>query len=124
MGNCAITLREGLQCPYGSVFMKSLGYANSYVWGGALSMDDELPTMCIFEAPANNVAYQHYKEKFEGVALTSLYVRSILTVGNYDYVQTFELEPDGKFNFYKQAALLARSTPLIHRPPPLPAQLL
>jgi len=102
MGNCAITLREGLQCPYGSVFMKSLGYANSYVWGGALSMDDELPTMCIFEAPANNVAYQHYKEKFEGVALTSLYVRSILTVGNYDYVQTFELEPDGKFNFYKQ----------------------
>ena len=52
MGNCATTLREGLQCPEGSVFLNSLGYDRMYVWGNAMAPEDDRPTMCIFEAPA------------------------------------------------------------------------
>jgi hypothetical protein len=87
MGNCATTLREGLQCPHGSVFLYNLGYDESYVWGNALAADHERPTMCIFEAPDNEALFQHAQEYYEGLPGSSLYVRNVLTVGNYDYTQ-------------------------------------
>lgn len=117
MGNCATTLREGLQCPHGSVFLYNLGcvramaarlvrssarwrarrhrhatlctlrYDDTYVWGNALAADQERPTMCIFEAPDNEALFQHAKEYYEGLPGSSLYVRNVLTVGNYDYTQ-------------------------------------
>lgn len=95
MGNCATTLRAGLQCPQGAKFMYSLGYDKTYVWGNALAADHEAPTMCVFEGPANDILFQHAKMKYEGLPATSLYVRNVLTVGNYDYVQTFRADLDG-----------------------------
>jgi len=59
-------------------------------------------TMCIFEAPNSNVLYQRAQTKYEGLPATSLHVRSILTVGNYDYIQTFKADLDGAFHFYKE----------------------
>jgi Cu2+-containing amine oxidase len=94
MGNCATTLREGLQCPHGSVFLYGLGYDDSYVWGNALALDQERPTMCVFEAPDNEALFQHAKEVYEGLPGSSLYVRNILTVGNYDYTQVRGMPAD------------------------------
>lgn len=87
MGNCASTLREGLQCPHGSVFLYSLGYDDNYRRGNALALDQERPTMCIFEAPDNEALFQHAQEYYEGLPGSSLFVRNVLTVGNYDYTQ-------------------------------------
>eukprot|EP00962_Isochrysis_galbana_P015102 scaffold4331_cov129-Isochrysis_galbana.AAC.3 len=125
MGNCATTLREGLQCPHGSVFLYNLGcvramaarlvrssarwrarphrratlctlrYDDTYVWGNALAADQERPTMCIFEAPDNEALFQHAKEYYEGLPGSSLYVRNVLTVGNYDYTQVSAGSPRG-----------------------------
>ena len=97
MGNCATTLREGLQCPEGSVFLYSLGYDNMYVWGNAMSMEDNKPTMCVFEAPENEALFQHAREYYEGLPASSLFVRNVLTVGNYDYTQVC-VPPMGNVN--------------------------
>lgn len=102
MGNCATRLRPGLQCPENAVFFKSLGYDYSYVWGNSLSMDDEMETMCVFEAPENEALFQHARDPHEGLPASSLFVRAVLTVGNYDYTQTFKVKEDGEFEWYKE----------------------
>lgn len=43
--------------------------------------------MCIFEAPDNKALFQHAQMRYEGLPQTALYVRTVLTVGNYDYTQ-------------------------------------
>jgi len=102
MGNCATTLRAGLQCPHQAVFMYGLGYDSGYVWGGDLTLDAEAPTICVFEAPDNEALFQHAQEKYEGLSKSALYVRGVFTVGNYDYTQTLKLYQDGAFDFFKQ----------------------
>jgi hypothetical protein len=102
MGNCATRLRPGLQCPENAVFFKSLGYDDSYVWGNSLDMDDEMETMCVFEAPENEALFQHARDPHEGLPASSLFVRAVLTVGNYDYTQTFKVKEDGEFEWYKE----------------------
>lgn len=58
--------------------------------------------MCIFEAPTNKAYHQHAQMGYEGIPGSTLMVRSVLTVGNYDYTQTFEVELDGKFHWHKE----------------------
>jgi len=103
MGNCATALHAGLQCPLeGTTMLYSLGYTRSYVWGNALKPEDNEPTMCVFEGPENEALFQHTKAFYEGLPATSLYVRSVLTVGNYDYTQTFKVSEDGSFHWTKE----------------------
>jgi len=101
MGNCATTLKVGLQCPEQSVFLPSLGYDSGYVWGGALEGSETPMATCIFEAPDNEALFQHAQMRYEGLPSTSLTVRTVLTVGNYDYTQTFKLKADGTFELGK-----------------------
>eukprot|EP00967_Tisochrysis_lutea_P035003 scaffold41855_cov31-Tisochrysis_lutea.AAC.5 len=103
MGNCATTLKPGLQCPEEAIFLPNLGYDSGYVWGGELNEAAENPyALCIFEAPDNKPLFQHAQMRYEGIPQTSLYVRTILTVGNYDYLQTFKVRPDGDFELNKE----------------------
>ena len=53
MGNCATTLKPGLQCPDEAVYLPALGYDSGYVWGGALEGAETDKAICIFEAPKN-----------------------------------------------------------------------
>ena len=65
-------------------------------------MDDEMETMCVFEAPENEALFQHARDPHEGLPASSLFVRAVLTVGNYDYTQTFKVKEDGEFEWYKE----------------------
>ena len=102
MGNCATTLKTGLQCPDEAVYLPSLGYDSGYVWGGALEGSETDKAVCIFEAPKNRALYQHAQMRYEGMPDSALYVRTVLTVGNYDYTQTFEVNLDGSFHWNKE----------------------
>ena len=92
MGNCATTLKTGLQCPDEAVYLPALGYDSGYVWGGALEGSETDKAICIFEAPKNRALYQHAQMRYEGMPDSALYVRTVLTVGNYDCT-LLRLEP-------------------------------
>ena len=100
MGNCATTLKVGLQCPDEAIFLPAMGYDSGYIWGGAMGETDK--AICIFEAPKNKALYQHAQMRYEGMPDSSLMVRTVLTVGNYDYTQTFELGLTGDFHWHKE----------------------
>jgi primary-amine oxidase len=80
-----------------------LGYDSDYIWGEELTADSENAyAMCIFEAPDNKALFQHAQMRYEGLPQTALYVRTVLTVGNYDYTQTFKVRLDGDFEINKE----------------------
>jgi primary-amine oxidase len=82
-GLFATPLRAGVDCPAHATFA-----------GGTLALDDGAPVpfenaFCLFERYAGDVAWRHAEflnETYEGRPKTDLVVRSIATVGNYDYV--------------------------------------
>lgn len=82
-GLFATKLRPGVDCPTTAVLT-----------GGTIAMDDGSPApfegvFCLFERYAGDIAWRHSEflnETYEGRPKTDLVVRSIATVGNYDYV--------------------------------------
>jgi primary-amine oxidase len=82
-GLLSSALRAGVDCPATAVFT-----------GGTIAIDDGVGApyenvFCLFERSAGDVAWRHSEflnETYEGRAKVDLVVRSIATVGNYDYV--------------------------------------
>lgn len=90
LGFLASQLRQGQDCPIASAY---LSFNMASTLGDVSSFRN---AMCIFERNTGNPEFRHRGE--DGLALmqTELVVRSIPTVGNYDYVIDMIFTPSGR----------------------------
>jgi primary-amine oxidase len=92
LGYLSSSLRPGVDCPYSSFFV-DLTYPNDV--GGTFVRDRAL---CLFERPTGDPAWRHAVgggKTVHGEPQVELVVRSIPTLGNYDYVIDYVFSPQG-----------------------------
>ncbi|CAK9170807.1 unnamed protein product [Ilex paraguariensis] len=94
-GQSAVSLKPMEDCPAHAVFM------DGYYAGGDGKPIKISNVFCIFEQHAGNVLWRHTESAIPGEVITevrgevSLVVRSVSTVGNYDYMMDWEFKPSG-----------------------------
>ncbi|CAK9139674.1 unnamed protein product [Ilex paraguariensis] len=94
-GQSAVSLKPMEDCPAHAVFMDGY-YAGQD--GKPVKISN---VFCIFEQHAGNVLWRHTETGIPGEVITevrgevSLMVRSVSTVGNYDYMLNWEFKPSG-----------------------------
>jgi len=95
MGSTLTSLQPGVDCPADARFMDVTipdDAANAALRPAAL---------CVFERPTGAPAYRH---QTSGRLETELVLRSISTIGNYDYIIDYVLGADGSMRFHVYAA--------------------
>jgi primary-amine oxidase len=105
LGTSVGTLVEGFDCPWGSTFL-NLTY---HSYNTTVVNEDSL---CIFEADMNFPLSRHRAadsndygfSKFGTVKGAALIVRSIATVGNYDYMFDYSFHMDGSLEVIVRAS--------------------
>ena len=106
MGRMAVALQPGLDCP-----------ANAVFFDAAFADDQGKPytqanAACLFERYAGDIAWRHYDSvtgQNEVRIQTDLVLRSISSVGNYDYIFDWIFRQDGTIKI----ALGATGIPLV-----------
>jgi primary-amine oxidase len=103
MGTTITSLIEGADCPFGARLMPAVvpdELANTNVTRGAA---------CVFVRAPSTPVWRHAGEAVEG---TELVLRSVSTVGNYDYITDVVFGVDGSIQFDIAAAgiVLQRAT--------------
>ena len=106
MGRMAVALQPGLDCPANAVFFDT-----------AFADDQGKPytqanAACLFERYAGDIAWRHYDSvtgQDEVRKQTDLVLRSISSVGNYDYIFDWIFRQDGTIKI----ALGATGIPLV-----------
>ena len=95
LGYLSSSLRAGVDCPETAI-MVDLTYPNDV--GGTYVRPRAL---CVFERPTGNPAWRHYSsgsKTVSGRPETELVVRSIPTLGNYDYIVDYVFTQRGNIN--------------------------
>ncbi|KAJ8601827.1 hypothetical protein CTAYLR_009059 [Chrysophaeum taylorii] len=101
MGSSVVSLYEDIDCPDGSLFLDAISGPESG-WE-AYTIEN---AVCIFEAPQSYPLFRHAPgyDDFNGLPSTILVVRSVITIGNYDYVQDATFFLDGRMTMAKSAS--------------------
>jgi primary-amine oxidase len=92
LGYLMSTLAPGIDCPASAYFI-DLTYPNDV--GGSYT---KARALCIFERPTGDPAWRHYssgRKTVIGESQLELVVRTIPTLGNYDYVIDYVFDPSG-----------------------------
>ncbi len=92
IGRLATPLVAGLDCPVNAEFFHAY-FADD--WGNSYEHQN---AVCIFERKPNQLAWRHYEAfggRQHGEQLTELVVRTIASVGNYDYGFDWIFRRDG-----------------------------
>lgn len=83
-------MKPGLDCPVHSTWFHSLSAGET----GAPKLESNMA--CLFERHLENPAWRHSEEgEIFGRPSRQLVLRSVATIGNYDYVMDWRFEPDG-----------------------------
>jgi len=105
-GSLVVGLTPNVDCPAHASFLSRgvTGGATGTRPSGTFS-----DSVCVFETPEGAPLYRHFTDPTpqanrNGVPSSLLTVRSIMTVGNYDYVQTAQFYLDGKLKYKKSAS--------------------
>lgn len=101
MGGDVVPLYEDIDCPDGAIYMTAITGPNY----GDIAYTTER-AVCIFEAPQNYPLFRHAPayDEYAGLPSTILVVRSVITIGNYDYVQDCTFFLDGRLSVAKSAS--------------------
>ena len=92
LGYLMSSLAPGIDCP-ASAYYIDLTYPNDV--GGSYT---KRRALCIFERPTGDPAWRHYssgRNAVQGEPQLELVVRTIPTLGNYDYVIDYVFDPSG-----------------------------
>ena len=105
-------LKPGIDCPSHATFLNAPIWLWEHEPGGAIDMDSDVgrarsyKAFCIFEEDAASSHWRHLQlidKKIGGVPSSTLVVRAVTAVGNYDYVTEYRFGLDGsikvKFDF-------------------------
>ncbi|KAL3727301.1 hypothetical protein ACJRO7_032095 [Eucalyptus globulus] len=98
-GLSAVSLQPRVDCPDNAVFMDGF-YAGQD--GTPVKITN---VTCVFEKYAGNIMWRHTEVGIPDVTIrevrsdVSLVVRSVSTVGNYDYILDWEFKPSGAIKF-------------------------
>ena len=107
-GSTMETLVEGIDCPAGSMYFDS-NVNNAGAWGLYNDAGSTSNALCAFERPNGAPIFRHSKQpsayaQYKGLPQTDLVVRSIMRVGNYDYIVDYVFSLDGKIEASKSAS--------------------
>ncbi|XP_030548163.2 primary amine oxidase-like isoform X1 [Rhodamnia argentea] len=98
-GLSSVPLQPGADCPENAVFMDGF-------YAGQDGIPVKIPNVtCVFEKYAGNIMWRHTEVEIPDEPITevrsdvSLVVRSVSTVGNYDYILDWEFKPSGAIKF-------------------------
>lgn len=92
LGYLMSSLAPGIDCPASAYFI-DLTYPNDV--GGSYT---KARALCVFERPTGDPAWRHYssgRNAVTGQPQLELVVRTIPTLGNYDYVIDYVFDPSG-----------------------------
>ncbi|XP_039155989.1 primary amine oxidase [Eucalyptus grandis] len=98
-GLSAVSLQSGVDCPNNAIFMDGF-YAGQD--GTPVKISN---VTCVFEKYAGNIMWRHTEIGISDETIrevrsdVSLVVRSVSTVGNYDYILDWEFKPSGSIKF-------------------------
>lgn len=97
------SLEPGVDCPEGAHYLQSTTWYKMTKGGGAVAdatQARELTTVCIFEWQEDHTVWRHMVNsdppKVHGLVRGTIVVRSITTVGNYDYITDLKFREDGE----------------------------
>ncbi|KAL3727302.1 hypothetical protein ACJRO7_032096 [Eucalyptus globulus] len=98
-GLSAVSLQPGVDCPNNAIFIDGF-YAGQD--GTPVKISN---VTCVFEKYAGNIMWRHTETEISDETIrevrsdVSLVVRSVSTVGNYDYILDWEFKPSGSIEF-------------------------
>lgn len=95
LGYLVSSMKPGVDCPKNAFFVDLL-YPSDH--GGVYKAPRAL---CIFERAVGDPAFRHYdvtNQSVEGVPEIELVVRTMPTIGNYDYISDFIFQSRGNIN--------------------------
>ncbi|WVZ62620.1 hypothetical protein U9M48_012348 [Paspalum notatum var. saurae] len=116
LGTAASSLQPGADCPDNAVYMDAY-----YADGDGMPVKVENAT-CVFERYAGDVAWRHTEAALPGQVVTevrpdaTLVVRTVATVGNYDYTLDWEFKTAGSIKCVVSLSgiLEMKATPYTH----------
>eukprot|EP01025_Chloroclados_australasicus_P041422 TRINITY_DN4386_c1_g1_i3.p1 TRINITY_DN4386_c1_g1~~TRINITY_DN4386_c1_g1_i3.p1 ORF type:complete len:942 (+),score=92.97 TRINITY_DN4386_c1_g1_i3:198-3023(+) len=95
MGMTTNALKHGVDCPEtAAYFTQTKLYSNGAVWA-------DVDVVCMFEADMAETEWRHTHSgatKLEGIRRTELVIRSISTIGNYDYIYDIRFKLDASID--------------------------
>ncbi|KAF4124299.1 primary-amine oxidase [Geosmithia morbida] len=112
MGAAASPLIEGFDCPFGSTFWNISHFATNRTF--------TIPrALCIFEHDSGHPLSRHDAGEHNGwgfeslgvVKSSALSLRYIATIGNYDYIFTYDFAQDGAIHISVRASGYLQSSP-------------
>ena len=98
------SLEVGVDCPEGATYVEATTFFQMDVGGTATADPTEAfvfyPT-CVFEFTEDHTIWRHMendgpRSAVRGLERRTLVVRSIATVGNYDYITDYKFREDGE----------------------------
>ncbi|NXN99387.1 AOC2 oxidase, partial [Rhinopomastus cyanomelas] len=108
MGRYASPLVRGIDCPYTATYVDTQALSDALVPGRRRA------SLCVFEQNLGSPLRRHYSDLqslyYGGLASSALVIRSIVTVGNYDYVWDFLFYQNGALEGKVQATGYASSS--------------
>mmetsp|Transcript_61826 Transcript_61826/g.109793 ORF Transcript_61826/g.109793 Transcript_61826/m.109793 type:complete len:750 (-) Transcript_61826:290-2539(-) len=101
------SLEPGVDCPAGAHFLKASSWYH-FLRGGGAESDVTKPfafrPICIFEFDEDHTIWRHMQNdrapNVHGLLRKTVVVRSICTVGNYDYLSDIKLREDGEIEVH------------------------
>eukprot|EP01023_Acetabularia_acetabulum_P004083 TRINITY_DN11717_c1_g1_i1.p1 TRINITY_DN11717_c1_g1~~TRINITY_DN11717_c1_g1_i1.p1 ORF type:complete len:947 (-),score=198.93 TRINITY_DN11717_c1_g1_i1:162-3002(-) len=95
MGMTTNALKHGLDCPESAIyFTQTKLYSNGAVWA-------DVDVICMFEADMAETEWRHTHaaaQELVGIRRTELVIRSISTIGNYDYIYDIRFKLDASID--------------------------
>ncbi|KAM3707336.1 hypothetical protein ACJW31_02G017400 [Castanea mollissima] len=99
LGLSTVSLQQHTDCPANAIFMDGY-HANQD--GEPVKVSN---AFCVFERYAGDIAWRHTESAISGEMITevrpgvSLIVRTVSTIGNYDYIMDWEFKKSGSIKF-------------------------
>jgi len=105
------SLEPGVDCPEGAHFLSAVNWA-SLMDGGNAELDpsgaEHFWPICVFEWTEDHEIWRHMQNSnppdVRGLFRRTVIVRSIATVGNYDYITDIKLREDGEIDVHTRFA--------------------
>nr|XP_056720702.1 retina-specific copper amine oxidase-like [Euleptes europaea] len=101
IGRLTHSLVQGIDCPY------SATYLDVYSLAQAQKPTVTRDALCVFEQAMGTPLRRHYSRRqllyYGGLPATALILRSVATMGNYDYIWDFVFHPNGAIESKVQA---------------------
>lgn len=98
-------IKPGIDCPSHATFVDGALWVEQHPETPEVDMDSDVAkarpykAFCIFEEASGSASHwrhlQHATKKVDGVPTSSLIVRAVTAVGNYDYITEFKFGLDG-----------------------------